>query len=204
HPHNFDVILYDHGLYRDIPLNLRRSYAKLWLAVIDANEPNMRKYAYDVAGITDAQFPLFASAITGRDYRVVEKGVGNVPRSEQEKEAIGDALGDGMLQELVQLLGQVPRVMLLILKTNDLTRSLDENLHTRQGPVRTFLILARYASRTVFDEQLESLSGSYLWPRNLLTLLAAWSRYMRVEMKLTLYEYFLGVKRMLGMEVAPM
>ncbi|KAK5136123.1 hypothetical protein LTR04_004562, partial [Oleoguttula sp. CCFEE 6159] len=175
HPHNFDVILYDHGLYRDIPLNLRRSYAKLWLAVIDANEPNMRKYAYDVAGITDAQFPLFASAITGRDYRVVEKGVGNVPRSEQEKEAIGDALGDGMLQELVQLLGQVPRVMLLILKTNDLTRSLDENLHTRQGPVRTFLILARYASRTVFDEQLESLSGSYLWPRNLLTLLAAWS-----------------------------
>ncbi len=52
---NFDVILYDHGLYRDIPADLRRSYAKLWLAVIDADEPNMRKYAYEVAGVNDEQ-----------------------------------------------------------------------------------------------------------------------------------------------------
>src|ERR1700709_2100054 len=50
---NFDVILYDHGLYRDIPIDLRRSYAKLWLAVIDADETRMRKYAKEVAGITD-------------------------------------------------------------------------------------------------------------------------------------------------------
>ncbi len=26
--HNFDIILYDHGLYRDIPTDLRRSYAQ--------------------------------------------------------------------------------------------------------------------------------------------------------------------------------
>ncbi len=42
-------------------------------------------------------------------------------RTNQEKEAIGDALGDGMLESLIQLLGQVPRVILLILKTNDLS-----------------------------------------------------------------------------------
>ncbi len=48
---NFDIILYDHGLYRDIPMSVRRSYAKLWLAVIEADEANMRKYAYEVAGI---------------------------------------------------------------------------------------------------------------------------------------------------------
>lgn len=58
---NFDIILYDHGLYRDIPKQLRRDYAKLWLAVIDADEGNMRKYAYKVAGITNEDFPLFAS-----------------------------------------------------------------------------------------------------------------------------------------------
>src|SRR5450432_2562731 len=72
---NFDVILYDHGLYRDIPLSLRRSYAKLWIAIIDADEARMRKYAHDVAGITDEQFPLFASAITGRDYRVLTQSI---------------------------------------------------------------------------------------------------------------------------------
>ncbi|KAI9652740.1 MAG: hypothetical protein M1821_007814 [Bathelium mastoideum] len=200
-PRNFDVILYDHGLYRDIPNELRRSYAKLWLAVIEADEARMRKHAHEVAGITDDQFPLFASAITGRDYRVVTSGV-EAARSEQEKEAITNALGDGMLEELVQLLGQVPRIILLILKTNDLTRSLDEGLRTRQGPVRSFLILARYASRAIYEEQLESLQGSLVRPRNILAFLGAWGAYMRVRLRLRAYELYLTTKRILGMDAS--
>merc|ERR1712230_193307 len=196
YPYNFDVILYDHGLYRVPDNKLRRDYARLWLAVINANEDEMRKYAYEVAGITDEQFPLFASAITGRDYRVLTQDV-SMARSAEEKKSINDALGEGMLQQLVQLLGQVPRIILLILKTNDLTRSLDENLQTRQGPVRTFLILARYCSRTVFVEQVEMLRerGSLLWPGNLFGLLRAWAGYFRVEMKLEVFEAWLAVKR---------
>ncbi|PQE27584.1 hypothetical protein CJF30_00007909 [Rutstroemia sp. NJR-2017a BBW] len=124
---NFDVILYDHGLYRDIPLDLRRSYAKLWLAVIDADESRMRKYAKEVAGVTDEQFPLFASAITGRDYRVLTSDVAQA-RSEEEKQSINEALGEGMLQQLIQMLGQVPKIILLILKTNDLTRRAGEDV----------------------------------------------------------------------------
>ena len=119
-PLNFDIILYDHGLYRDIPKQLQRDYAKLWLAVIDADEKNMRKYAHAVAGITDDQFPLFASAITGRDYRVVTKSVVS-SRSAEEKEEMSSAMDEGLLQQLVQLLGQVPNIILLILKTNDLS-----------------------------------------------------------------------------------
>ena len=135
---NFDIILYDHGLYREIPKQLQRDYAKLWLAVIDADEQDMRKYSRAVAGITDAQFPLFASAITGRDYRAVTSSVVS-SRTAAEKEEISGAMGDGLLQQvggscrgsvltfltnsiqLVQLLGQVPRIILLILKTNDLS-----------------------------------------------------------------------------------
>jgi aarF domain-containing kinase len=197
---NFDIILYDHGLYRDIPLDLRRSYAKLWLAVIDADEPRMRKYAKEVAGISDEQFPLFASAITGRDYSVLKKSV-TLARTEEEKQTMNQALGEGMLLQLVQLLGQVPRVVLLILKTNDLTRNLDENLHTRQGPVRTFLILARYCARTVFEEQVDQLKarGSLLLPRNMLGLLEAWFGYFRVEVKLEAFELWLGLKRAVGL-----
>ena len=117
---NFDVILYDHGLYRDIPTQIRRDYAKLWLAVMNTDEASMRKYAYRVAGITDEQFPLFASAITGRDYTVVAKSVVS-SRSDQERETISEALGEGMLEQLIHLLGQVPPIILLILKTNDLS-----------------------------------------------------------------------------------
>ena len=120
---NFDIILYDHGLYRDIPRQLQIDYAKLWLAVIDADEAKMRKYAFKVAGVTDEQFPLFASAITGRDYSILAKKDIVSSRSAEEKNEISDALGDGMLQQLVQLLGKVPRIILLILKTNDLSMS---------------------------------------------------------------------------------
>lgn len=125
---NFDVVLYDHGLYRDIPMSLRRAYAHLWLAVLDGDEAGMRRYAFETAGIGEEHFPLFASAITGRDYTVLTKkegGKGGVVqgRTSEEKKVIGDALGDGLLENLIQLLGQVPRVILLILKTNDLSKS---------------------------------------------------------------------------------
>ncbi|KAE8136907.1 ABC1 family-domain-containing protein [Aspergillus pseudotamarii] len=198
---NFDIILYDHGLYRDIPRDLRRNYAKLWLAVIEADEAHMREYSRKVAGITDEQFPLFASAITGRDYTKLTKKNIATTRTAAEKESMSGALGEGMLQQLVELLGQVPRIILLILKTNDLTRSLDENLHTRQGPVRTFLILARYATRTVFEEQMDLIheTGGLLRPFNFLRFLAAWTGFLRVELKLSVYETLLSLKSRLGL-----
>ncbi|KAF3491920.1 uncharacterized protein GIQ15_01437 [Arthroderma uncinatum] len=198
---NFDIVLYDHGLYRTIPKELRINYAKLWLAVINADEQGMRKYAYEVAGVTDAEFPLFASAITGRDYTVLAKNEVASSRSSEEKESITSALGDGMLQELVSLLGKVPRIILLILKTNDLTRNLDENLHTRHGPVRTFLILAKYATCAVFSEEMELIAqqGSILWPRNFLRFLHAWVSYLRVEIKLEIYEHWLSIRNRFGL-----
>ena len=201
---NFDIILYDHGLYRTIPGDLQRNYAHLWLAVLDANENNMRKYAKLATGISDEDFPLFASAITGRDYRVLtsqDGGVSQHARTREEERAMSDALGEGLLEQLIGLLGKVPRIILLILKTNDLTRSLDQNLHTTQGPMRTFLILARYAAQTVWEEQVELLraSGGLLWPpAHILTLGAAWINFTRVRLKLVLYEIFLHARGTFG------
>lgn len=222
--HNFDIILYDHGLYREIPRDMQRSYAKMWLAVIDGDMSQMRKYAKEVAHITDEQFPIFASAITGRDFGIISGGSGEAAggsgegeggksggavsilqtRTEDEKKEMGDALQEGLLSELVTMLGQVPRIILLILKTNDLTRALDENLHTRQGPIRTFMILARYCTRTVFEEQVEELRkrGSLFWPPNAVRFAAAWIGFLRVEIKLEAFELWLGLKRILGLKSA--
>ncbi|KAK5632133.1 hypothetical protein RRF57_007847 [Xylaria bambusicola] len=197
---NFEIILYDHGLYRDIPGHLQVSYAKMWLAVINGDMEGMKQHAHDVAGITEEQFPLFASAITGRDYTVVSSSILK-SRSEEEKKTMGDALQEGLLSDLVTMLGQVPRIILLILKTNDLTRSLDESLHTRQGPMRTFLILARYCARTVFREQVDEIRqrpGSLLSPGNALRFIAAWMGYLRVELKLEVFELWLSIRRIVG------
>lgn len=203
---NFDVILYDHGLYREIPLDLRRSYAKMWLAVIDGDMPRMKQYAREVANIDDKDFPLFASAITGRDYSVISKQ-GSIlqSRTNDEEAAMSTSLQEGLIVDLVQLLSRVPRIILLILKTNDLTRSLDENLHTRQGPIRSFMILARYCTRTVFYEQLDKIremggGSSLFWPGNAVRVVAAWASYVRVEIKLEVFEFWLGLKRLLGLK----
>ncbi|KAL2157694.1 hypothetical protein VTH06DRAFT_5177 [Thermothelomyces fergusii] len=196
---NFDIILYDHGLYRDIPQSLRRSYAKMWLALIDGDMERAKKYVGEVAGVGEDKFPLFASAITGRDFSVVSSSI-TKPREASEQKTMSAALQEGLLVDLVQMLGQVPRIILLILKTNDLTRSLDENLRTREGPARQFLILARYCMRTVFHEQLDDIRrrGSLLWPPNALRVLAAWLGYASVGVKLQVFELWIGIKRALG------
>ncbi|KAF2399191.1 ABC1-domain-containing protein [Trichodelitschia bisporula] len=197
----FDIVLYDHGLYRDIPRALRRSYAHLWLAVLDGNEPEMRRWAHKVAGVGDEDFALFASAITGRDYGALTNPNGGIlrQRDDKEREVIGAALGEGMLAQLVQLLGAVPRVLLLVLKTNDLTRSLDEGLQTRQGPARTFLILAHYASRTVYEEQLERIMGGDWRLAKVWELVRAWAGHARVEFKLNTFEMYLALRKIFGM-----
>lgn len=83
-------------------------------------------------------------------------------------------------------------------------RSLDASLETRQGPIRSFLILARYAARTVFDEQLELLrnTGTLLWPpRNAGRLLSAWTSYARTSLKLEVYEWYLWIRGVMGKTV---
>ncbi|ETN42511.1 uncharacterized protein HMPREF1541_01668 [Cyphellophora europaea CBS 101466] len=203
HPYNFDLILYDHGLYRHPEDKMRRDYAKLWLAVIDADEKKMRQYAWELAGISDDMFPLFASAITGRDYRVLTRGdVASTVRDQSEKDNIDQVFGEDLLRQLVQLLGNVPRIILLILKTNDLTRSLDESLGSPE-PMRPMLILAKYASWTVWEEQKENLkkAGGLLWPpNNALRLFIAWCGFMRVELKLFAFERYLSLRRHLHLD----
>jgi aarF domain-containing kinase len=201
---NFEIVLYDHGLYRDIPLHLRRAYAHMWLAVLATDIPSMRHWAHEIAGIGDDEFPIFASAITGRDFSVVTSNVVSDRHSPDEQRSLSESLGQDLIEKLVGLLARVPRVILLILKTNDLTRSLDENLHTSQGPMRSFMILARYAARCVWEERVEDVKkiGSVWWPPNMLRLGTAALAYAKVAVKLRVYEYWLSARRMVGLSNA--
>lgn len=173
---NFEIVLLDHGLYREIPLETKRNYAKLWLAIISKDNEAMKKYSYEVAGVSDAQFPLFASAITGRDFTSLQQGISQVPRSADELKRINTAVGQGLLQQLIGLLSGLPRILLLLLKTNDLTRHLDESLHTSTGPERPFIILGKACSRVVYEEEIERARSQNLL-RSLFSRFTALLRY---------------------------
>lgn len=123
---NFQIVLLDHGLYRQLPQQLRVDYAHLWLSIIHHDIPAMKYYSQLVANVPPERFSLFASAITGRDYGRVVRGemAGlKVPRSIEEVQKIRKAnVGGDIMLKLVDLMSNMPRVMLLLLKTNDLTR----------------------------------------------------------------------------------
>ncbi|KAM9886642.1 hypothetical protein OXX69_013675, partial [Metschnikowia pulcherrima] len=117
----------------------------------------MKHYAHKFCGVEgDQKFRIFASAITGRDpdnalnYDISKK------RSSQEVANMQQQLNtQSVLEDLMALLASMPRMVLLILKTNDLTRNLDETLEHPLGPERTFLILANYCAQVVYEEKLD-------------------------------------------------
>lgn len=197
-PHNFEIILYDHGLYRFPTTQMRRDYAHFWLALLDHNQEEMRFYAKRFANITDDQFPLFAAAITGRSIDTALNFDISKRRSNEEIETMAAGLMHGsVLVDLMGLLARIPGVVLLILKTNDLTRHLDECLHSPLGPERTFLIMTQYCARMVYDEACEAISNQY--PRWSLTWFfqefKAWFEYEKRRNQLVLYDLALWCKR---------
>ncbi|SCW02564.1 LAFE_0F09230g1_1 [Lachancea fermentati] len=196
--HNFEIILYDHGLYRYPTTETRRNYAKFWLALLDNDEANMKKYAMKFANIKEEQFPLFAAAITGRSIDAALSPDITKPRSDEEIRVMTKALTQGTLfVDLMGILSKVPRIVLLILKTNDLTRHLDECLNNPLGPERTFLILSQYCARTVYDESRQKISHDHVkWSLQwILCEIHAWWEYERRKNQLVFYDIALWWRR---------
>ena len=217
---NFRIVLLDHGLYRYLPQQLRVDYAQLWLSIINNDIPRMKYYSQLVANVPPERFTLFASAMTGRDYGGVVRGemAGlKVPRSVEEVARIRRGnVGGKIMLALVDLLSNMPRIMLLLLKTNDLTRYTScnhthspstisfENLIpfglrrlTRDGRAldeslhiesteRNFLVMTRYCAKAVF---LDRVSNEGAWGK-----LSAWWLYFRTLLGVRIYEYYLDFR----------
>ncbi|GAA5841252.1 hypothetical protein JCM3766R1_001716 [Sporobolomyces carnicolor] len=194
-PFNFEVVLLDHGLYFDLPPDLRVNYARFWLSLMATPTPSVeaarRKYAKLVANIDDAHYPLFQAAITGRaaldgaavvspdgtDEKPIEKrgsmlDLGENNADEKKKMRNAMVMQEGLMEALFQILRNVPRRMLMLFKVNDLNRALDVSLQTTHSPARIFLIIADYCNLSI---RLDDLSSPH--PRSVVEKLQSWYRY---------------------------
>ena len=192
--HNFEIILYDHGLYRYIPLQMKRDYSHFWLALLDKDIPKVREYARKFAGVEgDLNFRVFLGAITGRDPSSAMNYDITKARDEIEILAIQNLFkNSSVLETLVDILSNMPRTVLLILKTNDLTRNLDECLGNSLGPERTFLIMASYCARDVYEESLEvnnRIRRRYSWTW-FVHMVSSWMSYHKRLSSLYLFDLF--------------
>lgn len=191
--HNFEIVLYDHGLYRYIPLQMKRDYSHFWLAILDNDVPSMKEYARRFAGIEgDLEFRVFIGAITGRDPSTAMNYDISKSRDDTEVAAMQLLLytQEGVLETLMSILASMPRIVLLILKTNDLTRTLDECLGSSLGPERTFLIMANYCAKDVYEEALEHnniLFRRYSWSW-FANNVSAWCSYKKRLSSLFFYD----------------
>ncbi|KAF3131757.1 hypothetical protein TWF594_009779, partial [Orbilia oligospora] len=79
-------------------------------------------------------------------------------------------------------------------------RSLDESLQSSIGPERTFLIMADYCSRAVFDEEKEMIAhnGGLSKPGNIARMISA--LFFLYKIKLKLVVWYIGGVAMSGLK----
>ncbi|KAG8758772.1 hypothetical protein FRC14_007421 [Serendipita sp. 396] len=174
---NFDIVLLDHGLYFDIPDELRINYARFWLSLLspptEKNRQNRRKYAELVGNIGPERYHVFEAALTGRptgtwvggkNHRE-KKGrlaalqqaasmleMSDIEDAEMDKlRAMVVANGDIMVA-MFDILRHLDSKILMLFKLNELTRSLDKSLKTTHPPFRIFVIVAQYCNRAVWED----------------------------------------------------
>lgn len=146
---NFELVLFDHGLYRELSDDFRLNYAHLWLSIINGtqrrvffmywltsdagDEKGIKHYSKEL-GAGDL-YRLFTAMLTARVYDSVVSTDGSnnnlkKPRSEAETKLMMNTASN-YLTDVNTIFGSIPRELLLVLKTNDLARSVENTLLVR-------------------------------------------------------------------------
>lgn len=137
----------DHGLYRTLTDSFRLDYAHLWSALLVGDESGIEEYSYRL--FTQAErvqengidhHRLFASMLTGRTWDVISNssaapgGGLSTSRTKTEDHTFKSKVGSGrFLVAVAGILAKLPRELLLLLKTNDLLRAVDDKLGVSTG-----------------------------------------------------------------------
>jgi aarF domain-containing kinase len=130
----------------------------------------MRQHAYNL-GIKGDLYGVFACMVTGRPWEAIMAGISKKKPDNYEKELLltGGAL---VLPDIADILEQVDRQMLLILKTNDLIRGIETTLKTHDR-MTAFWAMSKCCIRSIRNQEIAK-SESY-WKKFALTMRAKWS-----------------------------
>ena len=140
----------------------------------------------------DNAYPLFAAMLTARPYdEIIERSktgsfsaASAAPESQADR-AVIRGYAKQFLKDIFVLLGTLPPQMLLLLKMNDCLRHIDFALGS---PANTIVIAGKYAAKAVYDHQIQTASLS--------DRLVVWLQYMKVIVRIQLYDFALWLKRL--------
>mmetsp|Transcript_22379 Transcript_22379/g.37917 ORF Transcript_22379/g.37917 Transcript_22379/m.37917 type:complete len:581 (-) Transcript_22379:181-1923(-) len=146
------IVLLDHGLYRQLDDEFRMNYCHLWKALVTFNRSDIEKYCRKLnAG---DMYPLLSAMLTLSAWDDVTSGDINRLRgksSNAEKEKM-KTYAQRYIRQINQLMENVPSSLLLLLKTNDCLRCLDKEIG---APINTLAVTADVSSQVILQDDLK-------------------------------------------------
>lgn len=176
-----ELVLFDHGLYKQIDDEFRITYANLWKSLLVADIEGIQKSCSKLG--VEEMYPLLAAMLTSRPFdEVIER---NETKSFKAKESMDTNVDTAMirgyaqqyLKEIIQMLDMVPRQMLLLFKMNDCLRHIDTSLGS---PVNNLVIAGKFAAQATYEHECKNVEG--------MKRLGLWIRYRFLRAKIGLFE----------------
>ncbi|KAJ7365479.1 putative aarF domain-containing protein kinase 1 [Desmophyllum pertusum] len=156
-----EIVFLDHGLYQTLSSDFRINYCKMWQSLIKSDLEGI-KQSSKALGVEE-MYGLLACILTARSWDVITTGIDQGPVTDDEAEEIR-ANATTFLTAITDLLNRVPRQLLLLLKTNDLLRSIDYRLNTSATSC-SFITTSRCCIRAVTKQRLKDCDGWKDWVR---------------------------------------
>jgi hypothetical protein len=144
----FDVVVLDHGLYREIAPAMRRAYCELWEAMILQDAQALQRVS-DAMGVGQYAklFPLIfvMRAIDSKVKLGDRMSKGERARVRESLGVEGFASDDFKIAEVISFSERIPRDLLFIIRTQNLVRALCGDLGFE--PRQRFRLYASLAAR---------------------------------------------------------
>lgn len=181
------IVLLDHGLYRQLDDSFRRDYCRLWQSIMLTDEKGIEQHCKHMnAG---PAYPLLAAMLTLKPWDDIMSDAGGRMHGHNSptETALLRTYAQQYFREIVQLLGSVPSDLLLVFKTNDCLRHIDKVLGT---PINSTATAAAVAADVILREDLaDAVVETRGWSLLSRVCSALWM-WCRVQVRLSFLQVF--------------
>ncbi|CAJ1860625.1 unnamed protein product [Sphenostylis stenocarpa] len=157
------LILLDHGLYKELDFQTRTNYASLWKGLVFADANAIKEYSAKL-GAGEDLYALFAGVLTMRPWnRVVDPSMDHLVIQGNESERLElQMYASQYFHQISELLRRLPRVILLMMKTNDCLRAVN-NCLLQGSSLETFFIIGKVSSEAVIEAKMLQSKSLLTW-----------------------------------------
>eukprot|EP01080_Neovahlkampfia_damariscottae_P002016 gene2016-1523_t len=128
-------------------------YCYLWKGLVLKDKDLIKKYVIKLLG-DENDTALFATILTSRIWKEKDIGMNNKLSEQELKELM--SYGQSNFIDILKILSKVPQKMILLLKSNELLRSIQMDLGI---PVNYYLIFVKYAMKGIYIQDLKMNSS---------------------------------------------